>query len=154
MSRKRVDVERGWMKVLLLMAFSIFVRLCDSPHARCVLATAESSCGASDNEPLPALSSDVHPDPFSIELLHTQASALTPEFSSARSETIAEQACFLPISDRGRPMLGPVKGLEGVYVASGHSCWGITQGPGTGLVMSEIVLEGKAKSADVSRLLP
>ena len=51
-------------------------------------------------------------------------------------------------------MVGPIKELDGVYVASGHSCWGITQGPGTGLVMSEIVLEGKAKSADVSRLLP
>lgn len=44
--------------------------------------------------------------------------------------------------------------MDGVYVASGHSCWGITQGPGTGLIMSEILLEGKAKSADVGKLKP
>lgn len=34
------------------------------------------------------------------------------------------------------------------------SCWGITQGPGTGKVLSEMILEGKAKSADVSKLAP
>jgi glycine/D-amino acid oxidase-like deaminating enzyme len=49
-------------------------------------------------------------------------------------------------------MIGPVQGIDGVYVASGHSCWGITQGPGTGLVMSEILLQGQAHSADIKKL--
>jgi len=31
----------------------------------------------------------------------------------------AEQACFLPIADRGRPLVGKVRGVEGVYVGSG-----------------------------------
>lgn len=111
-------------------------------------------CGLSDNEPLPSSSGQVKPDPFSIELLHTQASALSHIFDSSQAETIMEQACYLPISERGRPLVGPVRGMDGVYVASGHSCWGITQGPGTGLVMSEIILDGSAKSADVSKLAP
>lgn len=66
----------------------------------------------------------------------------------------AEQACFLPIADRGRPLVGKVRGVEGVYVGSGLSCWGITQGPGLGLVLSEMILDGKVKSADISKLAP
>lgn len=58
------------------------------------------------------------------------------------------------MADRGRPLIGPVPGLKNVWVGSGLSCWGITQGPGTGKVLSEMILEGKAKSADVSMLLP
>lgn len=41
-----------------------------------------------------------------------------------------------------------------VLITFSLSCWGITQGPGTGKILSEMVLEGKAKSADVSKLAP
>lgn len=111
-------------------------------------------CGASDNEPLPPINRPIKPDPFSTSLLLTQAQALSPVFSPANSTTLATQACFLPTSERGRPLIGRVKGVENVWVASGHSCWGITQGPGTGLVVSEMMLEGRAKSADISKLAP
>lgn len=112
------------------------------------------SCGAGDNEPLPETAADVKPSPTAIQKLHKQAHAISPVFDTINADVQAEQACFLPIADRGRPLIGKVKGVEGVYVASGLSCWGITQGPGTGLCMSELILEGKAKSADISRLAP
>jgi hypothetical protein len=51
------------------------------------------------------------------------------------------------------PMVGPV-GTHGLWVATGHDEWGIQNGPGTGLVMSEMILEGKAHSADCSSLDP
>lgn len=41
-----------------------------------------------------------------------------------------------------------------VLITFSLSCWGITQGPGTGKILSEMILEGKAKSADVSKLAP
>lgn len=46
--------------------------------------------------------------------------------------------------------------LQILVVLTTHSlsCWGITQGPGTGKVLSEMILEGKARSADVSKLAP
>jgi len=90
--------------------------------------------------------------PSAIAAILKQANALSPVFQDA--EVLAEQACFLPIPDRGRPIIGKVKGFEGVWINSGMSCWGITQGPGAGKVMSELILEGKAKSADISRLTP
>ena len=111
------------------------------------------SCGAGDNEPLPATAADVKTDPKAIAKLHEQAAVISPVFQDD-AEVQAEQACYLPIADRGRPLIGKVRGVEGVYVGSGLSCWGITQGPGTGLVLSELILQGQAKSADISKLAP
>ena len=34
------------------------------------------------------------------------------------------------------------------------SCWGVTQGPGTGLCLAEMILEGEVRSADISKLAP
>ncbi|WVQ78384.1 hypothetical protein IAT38_000470 [Cryptococcus sp. DSM 104549] len=112
-------------------------------------------CGAGDDTPLPATAAEVSPSASAITKLHGQAQALSPIFSPAQgAEVVAEQACYLPIADRGRPLIGKVRGVEGVYIGSGLSCWGITQGPGTGKVLAEMILEGAAKSADVSKLAP
>jgi glycine/D-amino acid oxidase-like deaminating enzyme len=40
---------------------------------------------------------------------------------------------------------------DGVYIATGHGAWGISQSLGTGLVISEMVNKRKP-SADVSEL--
>lgn len=45
-------------------------------------------------------------------------------------------------------------GVDGVYVASGHSCWGILNGPATGEAMAQLILEGKASSVDLSAFDP
>nr|XP_019042332.1 cytoplasmic protein [Kwoniella bestiolae CBS 10118]OCF21262.1 cytoplasmic protein [Kwoniella bestiolae CBS 10118] len=112
-------------------------------------------CGAGDDEPLPPTAAKVSPSPSAIAKLHKQAQALSGVFTPEQNvEVVAEQACYLPIADRGRPLVGKVRGVEGVWVGSGLSCWGITQGPGTGKVLSELILEGKAKSADISKLAP
>jgi glycine/D-amino acid oxidase-like deaminating enzyme len=69
------------------------------------------------------------------------------------AECTAENACYLPISVRtGNPIIGKLR--DGLWVASGHSCWGITLGPGTGKVMSELLMDGKATSADIGALSP
>lgn len=112
-------------------------------------------CGESDNEPLPALASSITPSAKAIKNLHEQSQALSPVFDPANGATIvAEQCCYLPMADRGRPLIGKVKGVENIWVGGGLSCWGITQGPGTGLCLAELILEGKVRSADISRLAP
>jgi glycine/D-amino acid oxidase-like deaminating enzyme len=79
------------------------------------------SCGAGDNEPLPDTAADVVPSQQAISKLHAQSLRLSHVFNSEKgeAEVIAEQACFLPIADRGRPLVGKVKGVEGVYIGSG-----------------------------------
>lgn len=77
------------------------------------------SCGAGDEEPLPPSADLVKPSPKAIAKLQHQAKNLSPVFEPENAETKAEQACFLPIADRGRPLVGKVQGVEGVYIASG-----------------------------------
>ena len=47
-------------------------------------------------------------------------------------------------------LLGP----EVLSTGAGHSCWGILNGPATGLVMAELIAEGKATSVDIRKLDP
>jgi glycine/D-amino acid oxidase-like deaminating enzyme len=70
-------------------------------------------------------------------------------------ELLVRQACYLPVVERGAegPLVG-LTGTKGVYLAAGHTCWGIMNGPATGLLMSEFVFEGRARSADVDALDP
>ena len=79
------------------------------------------SCGAGDDEPLPPTAADVRPSPANIAKLYAQAAELTPHFTKdpQYAEVVAEQACYLPIADRGKPLIGTVPGIEGVYVGSG-----------------------------------
>jgi len=60
------------------------------------------------------------------------------------------QACYLPTTSDGLPVIGEVPGAPGVIVASGHGCWGILNGPATGEAVAEMLAEGKAKSLDLS----
>ena len=60
----------------------------------------------------------------------------------------------MPISDDDKPLIGKVPWLDGVYLATGHSVWGILNSSGTGRVIAEMVLEGQAKFADVRALAP
>jgi glycine/D-amino acid oxidase-like deaminating enzyme len=74
-------------------------------------------------------------------------------------EIVKKQACYKPQirpheeDEEVGPMVGPV-GVKGLWLATGHDEWGIQNGPATGLVMSEMILEGKARSADCSSLDP
>jgi glycine/D-amino acid oxidase-like deaminating enzyme len=74
-------------------------------------------------------------------------------------EVITRQACYKPQirpheeDEEVGPMVGPA-GPKGLWLATGHDEWGIQNGPGTGLVMSEMIYEGKARSADTSTLDP
>lgn len=69
----------------------------------------------------------------------------------------AKQACYLPRHVRFGSENGPLVGrttVPGLWIAAGHTCWGIQNGPGTGKLMSEFILDGEAKSANVDKLDP
>ncbi len=50
------------------------------------------------------------------------------------------------------PILGGVAEVDGYYIVAGFSGHGFMHGPGAGLLLSEIILDGKAGSLDVSSL--
>lgn len=49
-------------------------------------------------------------------------------------------------------ILGPIPGMENLLVATGFSGHGVMQSPATGLIMSEFILDGQARTIDVSEL--
>lgn len=70
-------------------------------------------------------------------------------------EIIARQACYLPnvVGGLGGPIIGQ-SGVKGLLIATGHTCWGIQNGPGTGKLISEFVFDRKAVSANIGSLDP
>ena len=63
-----------------------------------------------------------------------------------------QQACYLPTTMDGIPVIGAIPGVKGAFVASGHGCWGILNGPATGEAVAEMLVEGNATSINLSML--
>ncbi|KAK9448639.1 FAD dependent oxidoreductase [Limtongia smithiae] len=112
-------------------------------------------CGEGDNYvEVPETTDDVEVLKERCEELVKYAGIISNELQGGR--ITRRQACYLPVVDvpsTSGPLIGPTN-TQNLYVASGHSCWGINNAPGTGKVMAEILLDGEAKSADVSSLDP
>ncbi|KAL2552031.1 FAD-dependent oxidoreductase family protein [Forsythia ovata] len=96
----------------------------------------------------------VAPVPESIQVLKRVASTVSSHFVEGEATVKAEQACFLPCTDDSVPVIGEVPGVKGCYVATGHSCWGILNGPGTGAAVAELVLDGNSSIVDLSQFSP
>ena len=52
------------------------------------------------------------------------------------------------------PLIGPVPGLAGAYVATGHSVWGILNAPATGEAVAELIVDGVAHTVDLAHFDP
>ena len=50
------------------------------------------------------------------------------------------------------PVIGPAPQVAGYYVVAGFSGHGFMHGPGAGLLMSELLLDGRATTLDIASL--
>ncbi|KAM0348045.1 hypothetical protein ACHAPU_004548 [Fusarium lateritium] len=114
------------------------------------------ACGEPDtNVPLPETADLVECDEAQCDDIISYISTFSPVL--AASPIKAKQACYLPQHIRFGHESGPLIGrtsVPGLFVAAGHTCWGIQNGPGTGKLMSEFVFDGGAKSANIDKLDP
>ncbi|KAH8833787.1 FAD dependent oxidoreductase [Flagelloscypha sp. PMI_526] len=111
------------------------------------------ACGPGDSPPLPDNVDDVEIDESRCESIIQHVSSISNELRDGRVDK--RQACFLPVASRGEgPFIGKPSTIQNLYVAAGHTCWGISNGPGTGLAISQLVLDGKISCANLSRLSP
>ncbi len=136
------------------MAYGPGGRKAGAPELYCRPDGTAYVCGGSDDVALPETADEVDFDESKVAALIEQSKVLSPTSLDvdAGATLKAKQACYLPISNRtGNPIIG---GKDGVYVAAGHSCWGITNSLGTGKVLSELILEGKVHSANIRGLMP
>jgi glycine/D-amino acid oxidase-like deaminating enzyme len=107
-------------------------------------------CGISSESPVPLDPADVRPDPVAIARLEAICRDISPVLRDAK--ILARQACYRPVTRDGLPLIGSV--APGAYVATGHSVWGILNAPATGEAMAELILDGEAKSVDLSPFDP
>lgn len=111
-------------------------------------------CGMSAEEEVPDDPDQIVGNPESIRVLKRVASNVSSHLREGEAQVKAEQACFLPCTDDSVPVIGEVPGVKGCYVATGHSCWGILNGPATGAAMAELVLDGCATIVDLTQFSP
>lgn len=109
-------------------------------------------CAISSESPLPVDPADVVPDPGAIERLHAMCVRLSATLGEAK--VLASQACHRPVTQDGLPLIGRVPVLDGAYVATGHSVWGILNAPATGEAVAELILDGAAHSVDLAPFDP
>ena len=124
-------------------------------HAPEVFPRADGTtyvCAISSESPVPLDPAAVVPDEGAIERLEAMCARLSPVL--ARSPILARQACFRPVTRDGLPLIGPLHGLANAYVATGHSVWGILNAPATGEAMAELIVDGAARTVDLSPFDP
>ncbi|MCL7028951.1 hypothetical protein MKW94_018157 [Papaver nudicaule] len=91
-------------------------------------------CGMSAMGEVPADPEQIMGDPESIEVLKRIVGTVSSHLKEGEVEVNAEQA-----------LIGEMPNVKGCYVATGHSCWGILNGPATGDAMAELVLGGVSR---------
>ncbi|XP_024975447.1 putative oxidoreductase TDA3 [Cynara cardunculus var. scolymus] len=110
-------------------------------------------CGMSSEEEVPDDPDQIEPNPDSIRVLKRVAGTVSSHLG-VEARVKAEQACFLPCTDDSIPVIGEIPGMAGCFVATGHSCWGILNGPATGAAMAELVMDGGSSIVDLTRFSP
>lgn len=78
-----------------------------------------------------------------LEQLTVGARAYLPDLGDAAP--LSEWCGLRPMASDGLPIVGPLPGVDGVVVATGHGMLGLTLGPVTGEIVADWVLEGTTK---------
>ena len=107
-------------------------------------------CGLPEQVPVPENPQDVKSDPASAARLVEIAGAISSHLAGL--QPVQLQACYRPVTQDGLPFLGQI--TDGVYLATGHSVWGILNAPASGQALAELILDGQARSVDLAAFDP
>lgn len=112
-------------------------------------------CQTAASDDLPRHAGDVSVNQKDVDdLIHLGSNLNRQTAHQISHGRFTSQACYLPIATDDIPMIGPVPGARGVFVAAGHSCWGILNGPATGKGLAQMILTGKCTLLDMDPFSP
>jgi glycine/D-amino acid oxidase-like deaminating enzyme len=97
---------------------------------------------------LPDDPDEIVPSDEACEELHRVAGVHSSALRDA--EVVGRSACYRPLTVDGIPLIGPVPGVPGALLATGHASWGILNAPATGRMVSEMILDGRSYSVDAA----
>jgi len=88
-----------------------------------------------------------------IQAIGSAVEQFYPEITISKDEMAAANYGYRPLSPDGMPYIGKPKNFQNLTVATGHAMIGWTLGPGTGKLISELILDQKT-SVDLSPYHP
>jgi sarcosine oxidase subunit beta len=92
------------------------------------------------------------PSETDLEEIIDRASRRLPKLETA--EVMRGVTGVYDVTPDSRPLLGPVPQVEGLYLCAGFSGMGFKISPAVGLVMSELIVDGKATTVDLNPFRP
>ncbi|CAN5542918.1 FAD-binding oxidoreductase [soil metagenome] len=152
-SPELVDPTGAWRPIRPLWGVVVAVALADPPSH--VLEEAVSG--------IPIDSDGAHDDSHSFSLITAQgSSSLGSTFLEAEPDAAARvpglvergasfvpalaaapvgavRACARPLSLDGRPLVGAIPWLDGLWIVAGHGPWGISTGPASGRLVADLI---------------
>ncbi|MEX2183861.1 MAG: FAD-binding oxidoreductase, partial [Chloroflexota bacterium] len=152
-SPELVDPTGAWRPIRPLWGVVVAVALADPP--RHVLEEAVSG--------IPIDSDGAHDDSHSFSLITAQgSSSLGSTFLETEPDAAAHvpallergasfvpaiatapigavRACARPLSRDGRPLVGAIPWLDGLWIVAGHGPWGISTGPASGRLVADLI---------------
>lgn len=103
----------------------------DTPRFSLMTAAGRSVAGSTFLES--------EPDPAAwVEPILRRGVQFVPALLNAPIREV--RVCARPVSADGRPLIGAVPGVSGLFVCAGHGPWGISTGPGSAGVLADLVL--------------
>jgi glycine/D-amino acid oxidase-like deaminating enzyme len=151
-----VDPTRAWQPIAPVWGVVVEVELASPPRhvVEEVGVEAVAAGGGGSDAVFSAVTADgvtalgstflrEEPDPRAwVDRLKATGTGFLPALTGA--EVRGMRACARPQSLDGRPLVGEVDGVEGLWVAAGHGPWGISTGPATGRLVTDALL-GRAE---------
>jgi glycine/D-amino acid oxidase-like deaminating enzyme len=88
--------------------------------------------------------------PHIARLLIERGTAYLPAIASAPVREV--RVCARPQSADSRPFIGPVGGVEGLFVCAGHGPWGISTGPASVALAVGAMLDGAQVPSELAAI--
>ena len=135
--------------------FPMVIDMSDGFHFRPESLAAQSQgvlLAWPDPDETPSFKTEFEPE-FAGKIL-PRAIRRVPCLAQAEPETERCRAGLYEVTPDHHAIIGETPGVRGLFLANGFSGHGVMHSPATGLVVSELILEGQARSLDVSMLSP
>ena len=84
---------------------------------------------------------DLSPNRARLEAVARSATRYLRDWRPVASEL--DWAGLRPLPPDGLPLIGPVPGRDGLFVATGHGMMGVTLAPSTGAALAPLILEDR-----------
>jgi D-hydroxyproline dehydrogenase subunit beta len=149
-----IDPTRAWRPIVPVWGLVLEVELVDPPRHVLEEAGVEEVAAGGPGSLFSLVATDgatsvgstfltEEPDPDAwVDVIREAGEQFVPALAGA--SVVRTRTCARPQSFDGRPLVGRVGDVEGIWIAAGHGPWGISAGPATARLAADALL-GRAE---------